>query len=590
MLSFFRHVCDSIWQCPYGDDEHQRICKSWNCSGLFLCNQTPHICLHLVSICDGFADCQSAEDEMLCELPHVCAKECQCLMYAVSCTQWSTVSLLLVSLLKNFISLHLNQVYTQHHNIRMVINPTHTNFLVWTYSHIDDICCANQNQANNILYLDCSSNDVRILTVKCFGSFERLKVVVISHNNITTIKTSAFIASHKYALINLTGNALITLDTFFFFHTNVYCLDIRFTHWKVTFEGSLELLVAKLFTDDSRLCCICGGCTDHCSAPPRWPQTCVPHLFRNAVQKTLRFMFIFCIVFNFSAIVLTTAHILQATYSQTLQNIYQHKQQANMKQSVPFLVNILWVNLNDIFASLHLLCVYISAVHFDNKFLMYSIHWLSSAFCKTLSFMSIMVSLSSLFLLNLLTFSRLFAAKYPFRRTFKSSTKILKLIVGGLGLNFIFSISVFHLYSFVEGNDTMPWTTCSFHGDNKSSISVKAFLTVLIVSQLSTVCAISCEHWQILSEMKRERPAMSTYQVKTGFFILQCLLTTVGCGVSWIGSVAIYMASLVLPTYPTQIIVWNTILIVPIVSLMNPSVLVVLPILKTLRQKIVLCQ
>ena len=196
-----------------------------------------------------------------------------------------------------------------------------------------------------------------------------------------------------------------------------------------------------------------------------------------------------------------------------------------------------------------------------------------------------MVSLCSLFLLNVLTSSWLFAVKYPFRRTFKSSRKILKLIAGGLGLNFMFSTTVIVLYSFVEGNNTLPWATCSLHGDNKSSTSVKVFLIILVVYQLSTLCAISCEQWQILFEMKKERPsAMNSHQVKTGFFIIQCILTTIGCGVSWVGSAAIYIVSLGLPTYPTQIIMWNTIFIVPTVSLTNPFIIIILPMLKNVRQ------
>ncbi len=79
---FSRHLCDNIWHCPNGQDEHCN--SSAKCHGLFRCVLlVTKVCLHSKEVCDGVTDCASEEDEFLCDVQ--CHQKCKCLMYAISC-------------------------------------------------------------------------------------------------------------------------------------------------------------------------------------------------------------------------------------------------------------------------------------------------------------------------------------------------------------------------------------------------------------------------------------------------------------------------------------------------------------------------
>ena len=60
--------------------------NSPTCSGMFKCQGSRIICVHLNNICDKEKHCPDADDELLCSLTNVkCIYQCDCLGLAITC-------------------------------------------------------------------------------------------------------------------------------------------------------------------------------------------------------------------------------------------------------------------------------------------------------------------------------------------------------------------------------------------------------------------------------------------------------------------------------------------------------------------------
>ncbi len=78
-------VCNSVLDCPHGEDEAECNNSTVECKGLLKYHKDD-ACVHPDHLCDGKVDCPlSADDETLCDLGH-CPKACFCLGETYVCT------------------------------------------------------------------------------------------------------------------------------------------------------------------------------------------------------------------------------------------------------------------------------------------------------------------------------------------------------------------------------------------------------------------------------------------------------------------------------------------------------------------------
>ena len=82
-----RYLCDGYWDCQQGYDETN--CTRLSYPGFYKCKSSA-IFLVLENICDDIPDCPLVDDELFCDLSHIeCNINCDCLLYAISCTDFS---------------------------------------------------------------------------------------------------------------------------------------------------------------------------------------------------------------------------------------------------------------------------------------------------------------------------------------------------------------------------------------------------------------------------------------------------------------------------------------------------------------------
>ncbi len=416
---YCRHLCDGNWQCPDGEDEG--VCTKRSCEALFHCSLiSEKVCLHLASVCDGTFDCFSGEDEYLCDLQGPCPHQCQCLLYAVYCEHDSTLTLpdftnkLQSMVFSKFVNI---TVYFQVESVDISKFPNLVYFS-WTKSMLDIICFRLSSFSESLKFLDLSNNDAKKVLSNCFDHLPVLKMLLLKCNRIEDINPNAFGGLSQVFMLDLSGNKLVSLCSTFYEALEIRVFNITDNSFQEINFGQLgNLHLDVIATDDYRICCLLLESETICTASPTWPQNCNILLHDTPAE-------IFDIVF---ALVATTVNIAGIVWG-IVESIKMKRTKFQMvgsvkivkkeNKSLSFVTNIIFLHTNDLIFGVYLLIIFACSKLYEKNYPVESPNWLQSPLCKFLSCISLLGLTNSLFVVHLLTMSRLFATKYPFKSIF----------------------------------------------------------------------------------------------------------------------------------------------------------------------------
>lgn len=576
---FCRHICDGKWQCPEGEDEAS--CDFYNCSGLFLCSKMERkVCLHPTSFCDGFNDCLSQEDEYLCELDGTCPINCQCLMYAVKCTNNT-----LVQTLKTNLGLFSHCVYLKvinitgfHSNSYMSINNNTLVVFVWCYSHLTDICSYVNYSASQMQLLDLGFNEAQKLFSYCFHKKRNLKIVLLNNNKLTNIQQYSFSGLQRLMKLDLSSNNLKRLSHIIFADLSLYLLNITNNSFEYIDEGLVRNLKTSIIsTDDYRICCLLKSSDVLCSVTPKWPYDCETLLKSSAMKVVIISVTVINISLNVFAFCVKVAELKK---KKKKKKSFSHGDQNN-----GFLVNNLLLITNDCLYGFYLLFMLYKDQDYGNTFTIYAKQWLDAAACKVLALYNTFVLINSIFLLLLLSISRLVVVKYPFNTTVKRSSKILTYSgIGAMGI-FLFCLAGLFIYLFIETKNIMPSPMCLLFGETITSVTIKIMTISMIILELAAIITIIGTYTVMVRELKKSRDQLSQKSNKSKPALVQTVLIVTSTSLCWLPSGAIHMTSIILKPYPIDLLFWNAILISPLNTVMNPIIFSVIPFLKSCLKK-----
>ncbi len=447
---------------------------------------------------------------------------------------------------------------------------------------LDIICFRLSSFSESLKFLDLSNNDAKKVLSNCFDHLPVLKMLLLKCNRIEDINPNAFGGLSQVFMLDLSGNKLVSLCSTFYEALEIRVFNITDNSFQEINFGQLgNLHLDVIATDDYRICCLLLESETICTASPTWPQNCNILLHDTPAE-------IFDIVF---ALVATTVNIAGIVWG-IVESIKMKRTKFQMvgsvkivkkeNKSLSFVTNIIFLHTNDLIFGVYLLIIFACSKLYEKNYPVESPNWLQSPLCKVLSCIFLLGLINSLLVVHLLTISRLFATKYPFKSTFKNTKLVLKYLATGTVCTCVISALFVTMYTVVEKQEKLPSSLCILVGRTTSSPTVNTATILAASLQVGFFISICIQYGVIVQELTKPSD-LGCHKNKSNqksSLLTQFFLVTASNALCWFPSAAICVATLVMRTYPIQLLVWNTILIIPLNCIMNPVIYSLIPFLK----------
>ena len=499
-------------------------------------------------------------------------------MYSIYC---SNIDLLLIAtpFIKNVIFIKLINVTS---NILNKGNNIQTGnslvAIIWCSSSLNKMCFTNFSSAF-VQLVDFSYNELETMETFCFSSKSNLKVMLLNHNRLRYL---APISLKKLIKLDLSHNRIWQMSYKPFKNLILIVLNISFNKiTKIHIALNRYLIVDMLLTEDYRICCLMSSTNSICSTKPRWPQSC------NVMFNTLILNVI--IVFEFTSIILFNTFSFFSTFFQlkfTEQSKHISKSDFSSTKTKKwystFSVHIMLLNLNDILFGIYLASLFFANQYYGETYVINASNWLCGMYCRFLGFLSTFFLLNSLYFLDMLTISKMCAVHFPLKYHFKNIKTVFKYLIIGTGCNLVISIMVLCSYHSFEQKPEMPSSICLYFGENHSSHTLVITTISLVLVQLGSFILVAILYIIMQKKVMKSIEAISQNNLLNSKVISQSLLVTITNAICWLPSSAIFTTSLVMYTYPIELMLWNIILINPINSVIKPIIFCIAPTIRGL--------
>ena len=544
------YVCDGKWDCPRGHDENEihNCGKERNCVNFFKCKHF-QICIHMADICDTINDCPEGDDEFQCDTKDTCPPFCSCFHYAIACTN----VLIQPEQLTNspYISFYLITIDLI--SLKFLQNMAQTKYLNISTNKLTDVC-NSINHMKALVVLDLSNNFVQRVVQGCFKGLLDMKFIILHRNRLTTIEPKSFSRLGDIYLLDLSNNNILTIENNIFYQIGlIYKLKISsnpLTDLKI--NGFHDIPVANLITEDFHICCIVSANTV-CTASPPWYTSC-SRLFPNSVIK---------VFFTLIATLVIILNIL--SLFNKLWSIHR------MKRNVTFYTIVYFVNSGDLFCGMYLSILCTADAFYGGSFIVNDLQWRKHIACYfafiSLFFFSLFMPCTLIFM----SMTRLMVVRNPLKSIFKSRKFVFKFLASGAF--FFITLSVIITVNFVSIQG-IPANMCSPFIDPTDSHSMVKVLTWLVaLNQLTSLIVISVIYLFLFVSLKAHVKTVAFAHTKVNsYLVFQLIMVTGSNMIGWFPSSIIFIYSLIMPKYPTNLVMWATVFIIPVNSIINPII------------------
>ena len=233
---FFQKACDTIDDCPNGEDEIGCEVDS-SCPGMLYCKEDK-MCIHPHNYCDGITHCPlSLDDEFNCADPG-CPSGCRCLGKTTYCSTGSTVDV-------SSTQMHLTLGLIIFNTSGLVDNlEKFPNILILKIYHVT---VSNFNLRNDIgkllslRYLLLDNTGTSFIMSNAFVNLASLSNLYFRNNQVKTLAQYAFSRVIALTHLNLSGMSVEHIHACAFcFMTSLLSLDLSYNH--ISYLSSTDLL------------------------------------------------------------------------------------------------------------------------------------------------------------------------------------------------------------------------------------------------------------------------------------------------------------------------------------------------------------
>lgn len=534
------------------------ICKVYSsCRNMYKCHKT-HVCVHLGNVCDNMIDCPHSDDEDLCQLhTFKCPLSCECLLLAIVCRKnFPKRSRIYPQI---FLSVHSGEIHK--FGFLQSLNFYFPQLIFFTALH-SGIMCACQFNVKDLILVDLSFNSVSKLSHKCFHLLANLKVIRISSNKIETIHPLAFVDLVNIKLISLSNNPLAAFPDLCVsqhYQLEVLCINnISFSEIHQKLFHQLHITVVH--ATDFHICCATPA-ESFCSAQFPWHITCTNLLPAQSMRPIYIFVSFVVMLLNTTSVILTLA--------------IKGKNTANS-------LNVAVVNLSDLLCAVYLSFVWVGDMITEGSFGWKEEVWRRRPTCFTAFGTSLWFACLAPGSLLFMSFARLRVVLSPMKTKFKHKDEVVKFLSIITATSLLLSLCVTFVVTFTE--KMSPISLClPFIDPFKLSFLTEMNTWCVSLWQLATSASMITMYVLLIkhvfaSQKKIRKTVQSQNNRGLVIQIVVLLTSTVLC---WFPMNLMYLSALFLPRYPMGLIFWAVCGILPLNSVTNPGVFILLTAKKT---------
>ncbi len=543
----FTYLCDDKWDCPFGDDEAHLCHNSTRCVNMYKCKTTSNmVCVHLASVCDTIPDCPSQDDEILCEIKHLkCPNTCFCLALALVCTgsklhitatyPYQSVSLFSSSLIENSVlSLFIDARY-----------------ITLIDTDLVDVCSAKFNI--HLWFVSAQLNPISTIISKCFFNLSGTVSILLDQNNLRQLHSKSFFLLPLLQKVNLSQNYLVHLPRNIFVKTGNLKVVSMLANKLTSIAPDIFKRFSEIFieTTDYRVCCSASSGTT-CVAKRPWHKSCCNLLPDFSVE-------VMCLVVSFL--------VMNLNCLSSIVHIRLHKR--------IFAKVALSVNLSDALIGVYLCFVWTANQHFLRKFYLVEEIWRSSLACYLAFGVNLLFNFVSPCTLFLLSLTRLQVVAHPLHTKFKKPHFVSNLIVVTFSSAVVTSAII--VFITTQLKSSLPSSLCIPFIDPEHSFKMLQGLIWLVTFfQTGMSFVFVAAHWLLIKYVQLSERSIQKSKLNSTFQVLfQLIIITASNILCWIPTNTIYLVSMFLNRYPSEMVLWTAVAVAPLNSIVNPTVLLI---------------
>ena len=249
------------------------------------------------------------------------------------------------------------------------------------------------------------------------------------------------------------------------------------------------------------------------------------------------------------------------------------KLQKRMGQN--FQIIVVALNFSDNLCAIYLTIIWVSDMLFKDMYLINEILWKSHPLCFIGLSTVLWFTISNQIIMLYFSFMRLVAIMHPLKIREKQSQETIYQVSLIHMFSFSISLVLTLVFRFIEMQ--LPTSLClPFIDPSGLSTLSKVISWLVIISQSVCSVLIAGMHMLLVNKVKSSKESVGkgkTNSIKT--IMSQLLLTSTSNIMCWFPTNAIYLSAMYLSTYPIDLVIWATVIVMPINSVINPCVFVV---------------
>ena len=512
-------------------------------------------CIHAGSICDGIVNCPEGDDEHLCSINEAqCPSLCSCLHLAIVCFEAYFLNIttgefpyqvvFITYSAPNFISQFLSQM-------KLV------RILSLKNNKLKSMCSILPSVSSTLL-IDFSFNEIEYISRNCFSKGLNLKLIKLNNNQISTFFRATILHLNNLDYLDLSGNNLTTIfNDLSSIYVSLKILVVFKNRLDIRLTSSLKTVGVQLFlTNNYHLCCITPT-KIMCTSEVPWYTVCSSLLINGSLRV--------------SYYVVSFVIIITSVLSFIAQKISNKNEFTSS-----FIIIMYSISFEDFLSGFYLIILWLNDLQYGDEFITRGAKWTSSGNCLAAFFIFLHFNLVSPILLDLLSFSRLMVITDPLTTCFKHNNFVLKVVLGIFLLTT--PITGLLILLIFKEKASVPFRLCSPLVYIHRSFSFFSFLALALFGLQIFACIwnilIYTKLWRVIKKKDEEiYSILKQKQISIAPFaqIFVLVSSNILC---WFAGNMIYIAGIFMEKYPIEMMMWTTIVVSPINSIVHPVVFV----------------